>query len=90
MASRERPALASLSLNVTDDVNDDDAADLAALPVVRGWARRFPGGLSELKVRAAFVIQRSMRGVRARMHMHHPSSLNLIISIVGARSIARY
>ena len=26
MASRERPALASLSLNVTDDVNDDDAA----------------------------------------------------------------
>ena len=41
MASRERPALASLSLNVTDDVNDDDAAEestsctLFASPVSR-------------------------------------------------------
>ena len=41
MASRERPALASLSLNVTNDVNDDDGAEestsctLFASPVSR-------------------------------------------------------
>ena len=71
-----------------DPANDANAADAAALPVVRGWARRMPGGLSELKVRAAGVIQRSMRNAGLRMHMHKQAAaaVNIQTLFRGVRS----